>query len=109
GLGKGAAEDHERLHKDVAASIALAKAHGSADRERRRQRQADKELGMTFQVVRASIVNEFLKRPNSTRDSLINAVDPKGRIQVELFVEIIADDVLRTQEIGRRWVFEHPS
>src|SRR5438067_7606969 len=57
GLTQATEEEHQRLHKDVAASIAVLKAHNADERERRRQRQVDQELGQIFQIVRTNTVN----------------------------------------------------
>jgi hypothetical protein len=113
GLSQAAATERRRLHEDVAAAIARLKAHFAAERERRRQRKVDDDLSGDFMVTQFATESAFMKNPDRTQQQLIATVLSDLGLSVadqrSLFVRIAAAALVRTREVGRHWVFEHPN
>jgi hypothetical protein len=101
-----AVHEARQFHARIEYLLKEVQAHTAAERERRRERRANEELGQDLgRVVWDITVLEFLKRPNSTRESLIAAVLSDLPGCPPQFAPAMVDKVLRIREAGRRLVF----
>jgi hypothetical protein len=100
-------------HERIEALIKEVQAHRAAVRERRRQRKIDEGLSGDFMVTQFATESAFMKYPDRTQEQLIAAVLSDLGLSVadqrSLYVRIAAAALVRTREVGRHWVFEHPN